>query len=266
MEKVVLTPCDGGLGDSLILSTLPELFVREKGSKVYIRKTHFRNEGVRQLWEKNPFISGLDYDGPEYQNKQGEPTALYFKNNGNVIRATEEIYRFIPKNDYPKLYNMNYKYNYDLQDKTIVDLRSISVKYSEDSLKSFMHYLKECEIINDDKTFMITSGDVFTSESLRATTHPGITNKGLLSNELFSNIPKFHVNDIFEYANAIFSCKNFVCVASGSSFFASAIKNNNDYPKIFSLITCGQYNQNLWKLRNIYYFNVKDNYSDWARF
>jgi hypothetical protein len=236
-EKIILE-MSGGLGDCLLHSTLPERYVKERNSEVYIMAGFTNNEIKKIVWESNPFVSGfIPLDRPVMGCGANDENTIKFSNN---IKGAEFMHGFEPKNEYPKLYNMNYKHNYDLQDKHIIDLTSNTIKYSEENIKNYFNKLLNYKIIEINKCLIISNN---------------LPNKFDYNKyELFKNIPKFHINDIFEYANAIFSCKTFVCVQSGSSALASAIKGQFGFPKITSIIKINEFNNKNFSFAGIDFF------------
>src|ERR1035441_6175014 len=62
MSRIILSPGQNGLVDSLIFSSLPERFSRERNTDVYIRQMNWRNQGIPDLvWVTNPFVKGIAF-------------------------------------------------------------------------------------------------------------------------------------------------------------------------------------------------------------
>lgn len=188
--KVVLKHTYGGLGDNLAQSTLPEIYTN-KGYDVYLSvDQEYRNDGVKQLMEMNPFIKGYssrpvttNIDLAIYEGKYP-----FHSHNKNYIARLEEATFGKSFNNYPKIY---YTPNYlpEWSDKVFVDFDSVTIQ-DHDINKFF---------------------------SVARTKHGSLTIKGI------DYTPK----DIFEYIDIIFSCKAFLCTYTGSMVLAASINRRN---------------------------------------
>ena len=243
-----------GLGDNIAQFSIPELIVRKYNEEVYIRESNWRNPDIKKLWEKKHFISGFTHEAPNFLPTL-EITSQFLKYD-NLIKAIESSYGFTPVNLYPKLYNIDYTFIKELYNKTLIDPKSIAVKYSKQNFEGFINRLKEQSVISLDsclllkQTYRVHEGDV-----------------SLIDEDLLPEIPRLEINSIWEYINVIFSCENFVCCASGSAAIASAIKNDNKFPKIYSLITTSQSNQKIWLWPGVNHYTINEkNYGDWRLF
>ena len=81
-REIHFLPHAGGLGDSLLYSTLPEKWVRELGFEFYIVNPNWRNPGVAPLvWESNPYVSGI---------LERSETPHMMTDNGKLLRGAIE--------------------------------------------------------------------------------------------------------------------------------------------------------------------------------
>ena len=168
----------------------------------------------------------------------------------------EASYGFESQHLYPKLYNINYSYLTKFSNKILIDPKSVAVHYSKKSFEDFFNRLIDLELITLEDCLIITSPNI----------NEGHLETSLEELDLLPNISRTEISNIFEYINAIFSCKTFVCVASGSCMLASAIKKEYHYPKIYSLITSAQWNQKIWISGVDEYFIDGKDYDDYRTF
>lgn len=189
-EKIVLKHTYGGLGDNLSQSTLPEVYTN-MGYDVYLHvDQEYRNDGVKQLMELNPFIKGYssrpvttNIDLAIYEGKYP-----FTSPNKNYISRLEYATFGQSFNNYPKIY---YKPNFieEWKDKVFVDFDSVTIQ--DHDIDKFM--------------------------GVAQTRHAN----------LVINKVDYTPKDIFEYIDIIYSCDRFLCTYTGSMVLASAINRRN---------------------------------------
>jgi hypothetical protein len=199
----------GGLGDHLQFSTLPEVF-HNKGYDFYINdKSSFRSDEIYDLvWKKNPFVKGLTSENANIghlTNWGVDNKIITFNEKKTIHENIELIYTGEEINNYPSIYYTPSLIN-ELTDSVLVDLKSFSRKdYDIDVIKDIIYN-------NYENIFFIENNSYSYS----------VVNSDFLEK---INVKKIYTKNIFEYCDLIFSCKKFVCLWSGSSVLASAIKN-----------------------------------------
>lgn len=221
MDKILF--CQGGLGDHLSLSTLPEELTK-LGHDVYVSysNVHRNPEIYNLVWGINPYIKGFSYaepncglSGKQLINKSRDYSTGYIEQ----IEAYNEILN--TGNKYPKIYRQNGIIT-DLIDKTILNLESISADYSENDVLN-----KVNKIITDNN---INSDDILMIKTIKDTNVFGgnfADKKEIKYIDL--GYEKYFINDIFHYCDVINSCKNYITLHSGGASLASAIGKRNTY-------------------------------------
>jgi len=189
----------------------------------------YRNDEIYDLvWKLNPYVKGIS-DLPA--NAGGSKVLNYetsnFIKNIEISHGLSNGYR-----DYPVIYYE--PKNTDNIDKYIFyDTTTISTNPTDSQIKNSFEsiFLKYPEL------------------TPRRIEFKNIKNRSIkdLAHE------PFIINNIYEYCDLLHSCKVFICGFSGSSALASAIKQNNSSPNIYSFGGIG-YKGFLFK---------NANYSDW---
>ena len=239
-QKNLLIP-NGGLGDSLQFSTLPEEFVRQKKIKVFIHKnSQFRNKEIFKLvWKMNPYVTGIT----KKKSNAGLINEKKYKKKYNVVENAENSNGLKIKNIYPKIYYKPKKLKLKrLKFKKffLVDLSGISIHYTNNEfikikqkIKNLQKKYQDCSFIsvkfkkkisNQKKLGLLEKTKVFIKKKL-------LTNS-ILS---FGDNKHFHfeinldkkiiINSIFEYCDYINSSYGFISLHHGQSHLSSAIKN-----------------------------------------
>lgn len=217
MEKKIIL-CQGGLGDHLGLSTLPEEFAK-LGFEVYLssHNVHRNLEIYNLVWAINPYISGFSDETPnsgqiihiEYNKK---PFIECVENNQGVFNTG---------NKYPKIYR-EHNFIESLNDKTILNLESISANYDRDDV------VKKVEGLI--KTLNIDRKDILKIKTVQDPNMFG-GNFNIKKQVSIINMPydEYNVNDINEYCDVIYSCKNYITLHSGGASLAAAIRKTNTF-------------------------------------
>jgi len=217
MEDIIIEQPWGGLGDNLQYSTLPKLY-SELGHNVYISsKNTYRNPDIYKLvWELNPYIKGLS-DLPAnagaityFNNKLINVTNNSIKNmelSHNLNNVTEE---------YPEIYYTP-KYIIELENSILFDTTCITQQ-------NYISNDKIAKSIND----IIDMYPQFNTKQIYFTK---FTNNDIST----KCTDKYIINNLFDYCDAIFSCKVFISPFTGANNIASAIKKNKKFPVIYTI-------------------------------
>ena len=244
-EDIILRTHADGLGDSLIYSTLPERFA-ELGHKVYVHVTPgSRNPGIRDLlWVNNPFIEGYSDREPNAGSVlfHGHNLDRYCRLFPSSIEGMEILHGLEPRNKYPKIY-YEPKLREDVQDLVIFDTRSVSQPFSPESCEEFIKHL-EIKLNLDLSKLRIIDGE------------------GGNGGSMLAKYPRFKVNSIYEWIDVLYSAAVTLTTESGSQAVCSAIKRDNQFPIVYSLITTRTYNHKLYTYPNIEYVVTSKNSPD----
>jgi len=225
MKKILFQPW-GGLGDNLQFSSLPRLF-SERGYEVYISdKNTYRNREIHDLvWGINPYIKGFSKESPNC----GAVFPYMLHKGQNIVQNWEVIHGFLPGEGFPEIY---------YTPKTLPEYENVIIV----DLKSTSHFL------NIPDSVYNSLRDKFRSFTLAEPVFGDEVNKNLRKREVFQLNESIRIRDIFHYCDVIHSCKHFVCVYSGQSVLAAALKKKNVtciLPEIFRSDT--------YKFSNIFY-------------
>jgi len=212
MEKhpIIISQPWGGLGDNLQFSTLPKLY-SEAGHDVYISsKNMYRNLEIYDLvWKLNPYVKGI----MDAEPNAGECKGYHlWGGDTQFIKNIEQMHGFHhSSNKYPIIYYTPKKIE-SLSTTVIYDMTSISSAYSDDFiLERFTTVFRQYPECTPKKV-------VFKNIHNRAT--PDF------------NTGTIEINSIFDYCDLIYSCKAFVCLYSGCSVLAAAIKQEAITPVV----------------------------------
>jgi len=124
---VILGAWNGGLGDQLQFSTLPEEFYKQEGRETYIADgSDFRNKEIYGLvWGMNPYSKGVK----EGKRTAGDIPEIEVKNHtGNWISNWEHLHGLMPTHDRPKIYYEPKKIS-GFEDTILVDFTATSLKF-----------------------------------------------------------------------------------------------------------------------------------------
>jgi hypothetical protein len=209
-KKVVISQSWGGLGDNLQFSTLPELYSKN-GYDVFISTINaYRNPEIYDLvWKSNPFVKGISDEPPN----AGECRGVY-GNTGNFITNIEQAHG---------LYNGYRIYPSVYYQPTVIPELANCLLYDATSISTTP-----------------TDNQIETSFNHVFAMHPTLKIKKIeFSRVANRNLPYFNhevytINSIHEMCDAIYSCRVFLTVLSGASCLASALKQDNPTPTIYT--------------------------------
>lgn len=234
--KVVLKIHGGGLGDSLLYSTCPEMWVRQLNAEVFIETIGFRTEGIPDLiWKHNPFISGFTSERATHSLTSDAELRRQCIVHQNNIMGTEAYVGLSPKNRFPKIY-WQPQYLSQFRNKVVVDPTGVTLMFDDATFRSYINYLVECNVLQQHEIIMMDA-------QIRPGAH----------NHVLPEYPRHVAQDIFETASIIYSCRKFITNHSGLAALASAIKGANPYPEVHSIIAQAVYNKKIWKWDNLDY-------------
>jgi hypothetical protein len=209
-KKIVIGQSWGGLGDNLQFSTLPELYSKN-GYDVFISTMNaYRNPEIYDLvWKRNPFVKGIMDEPPNAGECRGVDGS-----SGNFITNIEQAHGLFNGNRiYPTIY---YKPTVipELANYLLYDATSISTTPSDNQIETSFN-------------------SVFAM-------HPNLKIKKIQFSRIMNrDLPYFNhdtytVNSIYDLCDAIYSCNVFLTVLSGASCLASALKQDNSTPTIYT--------------------------------
>lgn len=239
MDKFILEQPWGGLGDNLQFSTLPELCYNN-GIDFYLSSNNvYRNLEIKKLvWDNNPYVKGIIDEPSNAGGKFGNDMMTLMSQGYNHIESVELSHGLTPTNSLPKIYYQP-KLNEFFSDKTVVCLGSVSDTYNSDDLNSKVKDL----IGSDNNVIEITFNKNICENNSTYGNH----------NEYYIGYEKYHLSDIFEHCDIIFSAKKYICLFSGNSVLSSSINKNNT-----TVITKHNHLQNfgLYYFKNIKYVTI----------
>ena len=216
MNKIIF--CQGGLGDHLALSTLPEEFTK-LGHDVYIHNNYLvRNDEIFNLvWGMNPFIRGFSDQMPNSGH------IFSHAPNGSIpwMKHIEMLNGINSNNLSPRIYR-NHNIIDSLQNKTILNLECISADYDPKSIIKLVEGIVSKESISQEDILHL---------SIRTNVNQ-YKNNFLTIKEVFSvdlGYEKFYINNIYDHCDVIKSCKRYITLHSGGASLAAAIRNDNVY-------------------------------------
>lgn len=235
-----------GLGDNLQVSTIPRRYYEKYGEKcVWIsNEIYYRSDEIKDLvWESNPYIAG-------FTNEAGENlTHMLQFGKFNWIETWERVYGLDdPYSKSPELYLSEESDLFNIKDRVVVD-----ISYSTDSYNENIKDNNERIKVYQNALYRLVEQSPKNIIIMR--------NKQLENNTDFINvleklcpdisIDTLDVENIFEYANAIRHCKQFICSHSGCHAVAASLRKSS-----ICLIPKNHYNMNYFVFDNVRYIPV----------
>jgi hypothetical protein len=234
MSRYVIGQQCGGLGDNLQFSTLPELLTKH-GHEVFVSsKNVLRNSQTKKLvWEMNPYVSGFTDDDANLGWNPIYPTPMIY----NLVSVWEKAYLGKIFNIYPKIY-YNPCLRGDFVGKTILEFNTVTFNY--DSAVEVLPSKIESHF--EDQNVVIIDNSRVSRHSLRF--------------DRFKSFKTYVPSDIFDFCDIIFSCKKYISLLSGGTILASALRQNNLFPKLICFCPQVDVNGRGWIFDNVDYFPV----------
>lgn len=230
-KDIIISQPWGGLGDNLQFSTLPKCY-SELGFNVYISKNNVcRNPEINDLvWKLNPYVKGESDLPPNAGSCKGY-TAF---TSDNCIKNMELSHGLDNGNNKYAVIYYQPKVKPELENTLIYDITSISSTYSDEFIKSTF-------------TSVFNKYPELRRKIIR---FKGIENR--LTPLFFDDI--IQITNIYEYCDIIASCKVYVSLLSGGSSLASAIKQDKEFPIIYTFHHTNTYNKaHMFSFSNIYF-------------
>lgn len=194
----------GGIGDQLQFSTLPQL-IHAQGHKVNLYTgtdvLPFRNPEIRDLWERNPYITGTS----DTDWNCGDVPGLPYKNTtGSFIKNWEATFGLPPTNDLPIIYHTPTKIP---EIYGVIELSAHTLKYNS-------------EAVNDQVYALIAQYNMpFVQLASPHQANP-IT---------IPDIPTMPLNGIFHAFDIFASCKCLITLNSGLHSVGAAVRRIHSF-------------------------------------
>jgi hypothetical protein len=223
-KKLVIHQPWGGLGDNLQFSTLPELFAAHGVQSFISTSNAVRNPEIHQLvWGCNPFICGYSDEAP---NAGACPP--YHRISGGLpfLKQIEVAHGLAPQSEYPKVYYRPNK-KPELAGAILMDLSSTSVLHPRSELCSYVNAVASYNHYDPADILQVhfdgRIADQYHIYGLEGFAH-------------------FLPKNIFDYCDALASCRAFITVHSGAQSLAVALRGDTPTPAIHCLCTPRQFN------------------------
>ena len=233
---VILGAWNGGLGDQLQFSTLPEEFYKQQRRETYLLDgSDFRNKEIYDLvWGHNPYIKGIK----EGRRNAGDISEIVVENTtNNWISNWEHLHGLKPTNTRPKIYYQPKKID-GFKDTILVDFTATSLKFDGVGNGYDLNLLKdkysELKRTNSDKRFAKVVFDQTVSESK-------------VDVDCDAEIA---VTSIYHYCDLMNSCSGVWGLHSGSVALAAAVQRYNEELTINVFVSKTLYNNMMLWLEN----------------
>lgn len=247
MSKAIIETHADGLGDHILYTTLPFMFHSFTNDDVYIsNRIGFRNDGIRALlWAPNPFIKGFSGEEPTFSGRDrvvGRELIRIMKHYDSPIEAIHKLAGFSDEQIRvgPKLPSIHYlpKMIPELKDVVLMDPTSISQGFPATNFEEFAKWV--CRWLDEDLT------------QAAIVANAAQTGSGA---DTLPHLRRWNTMTIFDYVDAIYSCKLFLGVDSGSNSLASAVigKDERLKGKAYVLTTTQSFNDKIFIYPNIRY-------------
>lgn len=232
----------GGLGDSLLFSTLPQMYREHNATSVHLTKRtlgNCRNPEVRELlYGHNPYLSSIPVDPREADIIAGIPHERAFFQEArlfqNPIACIESLHGFVSQNDRPRLYYTPQRQVIPWHQFVVIDPYSISQHFPDEVIEAFVQRILAFSAYSTDEYH-----DVIILESKY---HHG-------RNSLLPNVQRYRAKNLYEYIDIVAAARMFLCTESGSQSIAAAVREDQTY----ALCTTMHMNSRLYVWPNVIY-------------
>jgi hypothetical protein len=208
MKEIIIYQPWGGLGDNLAHTPIPRV-CQELGYKCLLSKHNaFRHPQIFDLLYKD-----LDciHGTTDEINESWQTGYTQINEPGwNHIRHVQLGYGFEKAPYYYPLINYQPKFINELKNVTLVDLSG------DHCYTYFPHLYNEQNLLKITKRLI----EVNKLKNIITVEKNNIDNSDIKITE-----ESYKINSLFDYADILFSCKNFICIDSGPGNLACTIKN-----------------------------------------
>ncbi len=205
-EEIIFSQPWGGLGDNLQFSTLPRLY-HQAGYDFYIsnQNTLRNSEIFNMVWESNPYVKGVS-DEPPNAGYPAHPADRGDFKEYNIITAWEKSHGFEDGRPFktPELYHIP-EIVESVRGKTIIELGAVCLEGKYDMQKVAEYIDKNYK---DDYPLLISRKD-----------NPRLHNT--FGAKVVDHVIEY--DKYQDYLNILSSCRNLVCLFSGTAAVASAL-------------------------------------------
>jgi hypothetical protein len=239
-KTIIISPFAGGLGDNLCVSTLPELYAQQ-GYRVLIGRPvvepAIRNPETKKLvWEMNPFVAGFtDEMGKTFNNREMHRWIWQQRETRTLVEAMEVLHGFPPTHRFPQIHYQP-KPRPDVSETIFADPTAITQTITAGTFEQFIDHVCRARRYRKEDIVVLTS-----------------KHAGARGGDALARNKRYVVNDIFEYADIIASCRLFLTSESGGAILASAIRGDQPAPEVMSLFTTEGVNDRLYQFPNVRY-------------
>jgi hypothetical protein len=237
-RTAVIRTINGGLGDNLLFSTLPELYA-ERGVAAYVHADNpYRNPEIYDLvWARNPYVRGLSHDPPSAGAEAYAAAARDWGEGLGAIARIERAHGFPGTGRWPALY-------YEprpagrYRDRVLIDLSSTSVPFDYPGLAAaYLNYVCTRYGYRLDECLAVQFAREVAARPMS-----------------ISGLEAAVVNDIYEYCDALASALALITVESGAHILASALRRDRPTPRIHALFSAKGFNDRVFVMPNVDYF------------
>lgn len=231
-----------GLGDHAIYTTLPRRFT-ELGYNVYLDKDNRgrNDEMMGALWTRNPYIKGLSDKKPNAgYMRQG----LFYETANRypigAIEAMERAHGLPPPYSIAPYINYDPKpFHFDVREAILVDFSAVSSRIADQGLSEAVRVLQ----------------GRFRNAAMLQLVPP----KHTALHGARIQLPSVQIESIYQYLDALGSCRAFVGSEAGGQSLAAAVRGEHDVydldarPEVVSIMTVQTFNDRGYTYRGVDY-------------
>lgn len=194
----------GGVGDQIQFSTLPQLLV-EQGHTVNLYTgpdvLPFRNPEIKDLWARNPYISG---ESKTDWNCGDIPGLPYKNTTGSFIKNWEVAFGLPPTNDLPIIYHTPTKIPAIYG---VIELSAQTLRYRKDDVEDAVYSIMR----HADIPFV------------------QLVNPHQANPIILPNVQQMPLNGIFHAFDIFASCQCLITLNSGLHSVGAAVRRVHDF-------------------------------------